>query len=260
MNNEDNNELINNISNLGDKVKKVNLEIQVDINKDKNDKCIKLPSIFAKKILPVIQKRKKLRNKLIQLESFCHSIYTNSNTTLNKTKTIEEALNNSKLKAIEEIKNDFFVNQIQSNKEENNSINNKNLFKKLILRQKNLIKKIDNTKTNEEKFTYLTTTYERKPVKENLRFSLDNKKKIYNYADYASKKFIINHPKLYILNNKRENTIDKLPRINRRYKKLNIVEEFSKLIPKSTVLTREEKIAKYDEYMRVKELKEMNNV
>ena len=89
---------------------------------------------------------------------------------------------------------------------------------------------------------------------------MDNKRKIiYNYGDYASNKLIINHPKLYFLNTKRENTIDKLPMINKRYKKLNVVEEFSKLIPDNTILTREEKIAKYDEYMRVKELKEMNN-
>lgn len=269
MNNEDNNNDKNNhIINFGDKVKKVNLEIQLDLDKEKSDKCMKLPSIITKKILPVAQKRKKLRKKLVQLESFCQSIYTNSNTTLNNTKTMGDVLNKSKLKAIEEIKNDYFINQIQVNKEENNCINNinNNIYRKLILNKskpKNILKIVDNNnnnKTNEEKFTYLTTTYERKPVKDNLKFSVDNKRKIiYNYGDYASNKLIINHPKLYVLNTKRENTIDKLPLINKRYKKLNVVEEFSKLIPDNTILTREEKIAKYDEYMRVKELKEMNN-
>ena len=280
-----NEKLCNNLTNFGEKVKKVNLEIQVDLSQDKEEKEIKLPFIIKKKILPNIQNRKKLRKKLVQIGNFCQSIYNNSNTTINNTKTMEDILNDSKLKAIKDIKNDFFINQNQSNKEENNNsininenINNNNNFnnninyKKLILNKLNRksFKSIDiklNYKNinnnNEEKFTYLTTTYERpvkKQNKNNIHYSIDNglkRKMKYNFADYASNKLIINHPQLYILNNnKRENKIEKLPVINRGYKRLNIVEEFSKLLPDKIVLTNEEKRNKYDDYMKMKELKE----
>ena len=274
-NEENNNEKINNLTNFGDKVKKVNLEIQVDLNQEKvNNRQVKLPYIIRKSNEPNMQSRKKLRKKLVQIGNFCQSIYNNSNTTLNNTKTMEDLLNDSKIKAIEEIKNDYFVNQIQPNKEENNysssiSNNNSEIYKKIILnklKQKSL-KKIDmktNINSKEEKFTYLTTTYERnsKKDKNKINYSIDNginKKMKYNYGDYASNKLIINHPKLYILNSNRERRINRLPMINRGYKRLNVVREFSKLIPDNIILTREEKINKYDEYMKMKELKETNN-
>ena len=263
------------MTNFGDKVKKVNLEIQVDLNQEKvNNRQVKLPYIIRKSNEPNMQSRKKLRKKLVQIGNFCQSIYNNSNTTLNNTKTMEDLLNDSKIKAIEEIKNDYFVNQIQPNKEENNysssiSNNNSEIYKKIILnklKQKSL-KKIDmktNINSKEEKFTYLTTTYERnsEKYKNKINYSIDNginKKMKYNYGDYASNKLIINHPKLYILNSNRERRINRLPMINRGYKRLNVVREFSKLIPDNIILTREEKINKYDEYMKMKELKETNN-
>ena len=232
-NEENNNEKLNILTNFGDKVKKVNLEIQVDLTQEKvNNGQIKLPYIIRKGNEPNMQSRKKLRKKLVQIGNFCQSIYNNSNITLNNTKTMEDLLNDSKIKAIEEIKNDYFVNQIQPNKE--------------------------------EKFTYLTTTYERnsKKDKNKINYSIDNginRRMKYNYGDYASNKLIINHPKLYILNSNRESRINRLPMINRGYKRLNVVREFSKLIPDNIILTREEKINKYDEYMKIKELKEANN-
>ena len=272
---ENSNIKINNLTNFGNKVKKVNIEIQVDVSQEKeNSKQIKLPYIIKKKKEQSIKSLKKLRKKLVQIGSFCQSIYTNSNNALNNTKTMEDILNDSKLKAIEEIKNDYFINQIQNNKEENNyynSISNNNIeiYKKIILNKlkPKSLKKIDikiNNNNNEEKFTYLTTTYERnaKKDKTKINYSIDNgikEKKKYNFGDYASNKLIINHPKLYILNSKRESRIHKLPMINRGYRKLNVVREFSKLIPDNIVLTREEKINRYDEYMKMKELKESKN-
>ena len=276
MDNEENsNEKINILTNFGDKVKKVNLEIQVDLTQEKiNNKQVKLPYIIRKCNEPNMQSRKKLRKKLVQIGNFCQSIYNNSNITLNNTKTMEDLLNDSKIKAIEEIKNDYFVNQIQPNKEENNynnslSNNNSEIYKKIILNKlkPKSLKKIDmktNINNKEEKFTYLTTTYERnsKKDKNKINYSIDNginRRMKYNYGDYASNKLIINHPKLYILNSNRESRINRLPMINRGYKRLNVVREFSKLIPDNIILTREEKINKYDEYMKMKELKEANN-
>lgn len=276
-NEESNNKRMNLFTNFGDKVKKVNIEIQVDNNQEKyNYKNIKLPYILRKKIEPNLQNRKKLRRKMAQIGNFCQSIYTNSNPTMNNTKTMEDILNDSKMKAIEEIKNNFFINQIQSNKEEKNysnsiSNNNSEIYKKIIINRpkprslKKMDTRINNYNNNEEKFTYLTTTYERnikKKNKKNINYSIDNvinRKKEYNYGDYASNKLIINHPRLYLLNSNRENRIHKLPMINRGYKRFNVVEEFSKLVPDNIVLTREEKINKFDEYMKIKELKELKN-
>ena len=276
-NEENNNKRMNLFTNFGDKVKKVNIEIQVDNNQEKDIyKNIKLPYILRKKIEPNLQNRKKLRRKMVQIGNFCQSIYTNSNPTMNNTKTMEDILNDSKMKAIEEIKNDFFINQIQSNKEQKNysnsiSNNNSEIYKKIIINRpkprslKKMDTRINNYNNNEEKFTYLTTTYERnikKNNKKNINYSIDNvinTKKEYNYGDYASNKLIINHPRLYLLNSIRENRINKLPMINRGYKRFNVVEEFSKLVPDNIVLTREEKINKFDEYMKIKELKELKN-
>ena len=274
-NEENNNEKLNILTNFGDKVKKVNLEIQVDLTQEKiNNKQVKLPYIIRKCNEPNMQSRKKLRKKLVQIGNFCQSIYNNSNITLNNTKTMEDLLNDSKIKAIEEIKNDYFVNQIQPNKEENNynnslSNNNSEIYKKIILNKlkPKSLKKIDmktNINNKEEKFTYLTTTYERnsKKDKNKINYSIDNginRRMKYNYGDYASNKLIINHPKLYILNSNRESRINRLPMINRGYKRLNVVREFSKLIPDNIILTREEKINKYNEYMKIKKIKESKN-
>ena len=273
-NNEDTNN--NLLSNLNGKIKKINLQIQLNPYTNENDKKIKLPYLAPKKKQQDIENKKNLRRKLVQIGNFCQSIYNSSNpnpeSTPNKTKTMEDLLNDTKLKAIEEIKNDFFINQSQAfNKEDNTKKdnNNKQIYRKIILstsKPKSLKKITENNGGNnnngEEKFTYLTTTYERNPKKENRNnFSIDNitKRKIkYNYADYASNKLIINHPRLYILNSKRENTIDKLPLINRRMKKINVIKEFSKIIPDKLFLSKEEKRSQYDEYMKAKELKNIN--
>ena len=66
-----NEKLCNNLTNFGEKVKKVNLEIQVDLSQDREEKEIKLPFIIKKKTLPNIQNRKKLRKKLVQIGNFC---------------------------------------------------------------------------------------------------------------------------------------------------------------------------------------------
>lgn len=278
MNNEryDNEDTNNNLlSNLNGKIKKVNLQIQLNPYANENDKKIKLPYLVPKKTHQDIENRKNLRKKLVQIGNFCQSIYTSSNpnpdSIPNNTKTMEDILNDTKLKAIEEIKNDFFVNQSQAYNKEDNTIkdnNNKQIYRKIILsrsKPKSLKKIIENNGGNnngEEKFTYLTTTYERNPKKENRNnFSIDNitKRKIkYNYADYASNKLIINHPRLYILNSKRENTINKLPLINKRMKRINVIEEISKIIPDKLFLSREEKRSQYDEYMKAKELKNID--
>ena len=275
LNNENNKNIINNFK---DKVKNINLEIQVDFSQDENEKKVKLPYIFPKKVQS--RDRKKIRKKLVQIGNFCQSIYTHSNVSMNDTKTMEDILYDTKLKAIEDIKNDFFINQRQEKqekqeyKEENNYIDdNKKIYRKIILNRSKpkSLRKIDislndNNDNREEKFTYLTTTYERKPKQENKKKannSIDNNKSgrnIYNYGDYASNKLIINHPKLYILNNKRENGYNKLPVINRGHKRLHVIKEFSKLVPDNFMLSREEKLNKYDEYMRMKELKELKNV
>ena len=254
----------------------MNLEINVDFSPYENEKKIKLPYILPKKIQPK-QNNKNLRKKLVKIGDFCQSIYTHTNVTMNQTKTMEDILYDTKLKAIEDIKNDFFINQNQTNTKGDNSINNnKDIYKKIIinksypkhLKQINILTNNNNNINNdkEEKFTYLTTTYERNPTnksRKSAHYSIDNNKSginKYDFSDYSSNKFIINHPQLYVLNNKKENRINKLPIINRGYRKINVVKEFSKLIPDSMVLNREEKLNRYDEFMKMKELKELKNI
>ena len=268
---------------FSNKVNKINLDIQLDdIYQNKNEKSIKLPYIIKKRIPHNSENRKNLRRKLVQIGNFCQSIYTNSNTTLNNTKTMEDILNDTKIKSIEDIKNNYFINLIQPSKEEiyirdnsnsnNDNINNSNneIYKRIIYNKskpKSLkkinIKASNKNSNNEEKFTYLTTTYERKEKDKinNIHYSIDNSKNRrikYNYGDYASNKLIINHPKLYILNNNNYRN-NKLPMINTAFRRINIIEEFSQLIPDNYELAREEKINKYDEYMKAKELKEFKN-
>ena len=265
MNNEDINSE-NNRNKIIDLVKKMNLEMHVDFSTYENGKKIKLPYIVPKKLQPR-QNSKNVRNKLVKIGDFCQSIYTHTNATMNQTKTVEDIINDSKLKAIEDIKNDFFINQTQTNKGDNSINNNNAIYKKIVLNKsypkrlrKNDISINNNNNDKEEKFTYLTTTYERNQnnKSKNAHHSIDNNKRginKYDFGDYASNKFIINHPKLYILNNKREN--NKLPKISGGYRKINNVKELSKLIPDSMVLNREEKLNRYDEFMKMKELKEL---
>jgi hypothetical protein len=263
-------EINSNISNLNGSIKKVNIQIQINDYDAKNERELKLPYLAPRKKSDHImnQNRKTLRRKLVQIGNFCQSIYTNSNPSLNNTKTMEDILNDTKLKAIEDIKNDFFVNQHQSNNKEDNNIkdnmnNNKQFYKKIILNKskpkslKKIINKNIINNNNKEKFTFLTTTSERDEKKER-NYSIDNarRNKIrFNYGDYASNRIIVNHPKLYVLNNKKENSIDKLPLIKQRMNQIHIVEEISKILPDKLYISREEKRSQYDEYMKAKELK-----
>ena len=270
---EENNEVkninITNYDSLDNPPKKVSIQIQVDlfpniiqktIEKGIEENSIKLPSIFPKHVHKTIQTRTDLKRKLTNLENFCQSLYASSNTTMNNTKTVGEILNDSKLKAIDEIKNDFFVNQIQPKKEDNNDIYKKIKIKikPKSLRKVNL--KRDRISPEKQKFIYITTTNERNKENKNIfnsnHCSIDKiasiRNKI-NFDDYASKRIIVNHPQLYVLNNTRENRIRKLPQIKRN--KIHIIHGISKIIPDKMELSLEEKKNRYDEYMMAKELK-----
>ena len=271
MNSEENNDLeninITNYDNLDNPPKKVSIQIQVDlfpkiiqktIEKGIDENSIKLPSIIPKHVHKTIQTRTDLKKKLTNLENFCQSLYTSSNTTMNNTKTVGEILNNSKLKAIDEIKKDFFVNQIQPKKENNNDIYKKIKIKikPKSLRKVNL--KADRISPEKQKFIYIKTNERNK--KENLfnsnNYSIDKiasiKNRI-NFDDFGSNRILVNHPQLYMLRNTRENRIKKLPQVKRN--KIHIIHGISKIIPDKMELSLEEKKNRYDEYMMAKELK-----
>ena len=269
MDSEENNDLeninITNYDNLDNPPKKVSIQIQVDlfpkiiqktIEKGIDENSIKLPSIIPKHVHKTIQPRTELKNKLTNLENFCQSLYTSSNTTMNNTKTVGEILNNSKLKAIDEIKKDFFVNQIQPKKENNNDIYKKIKIKikPKSLRKVNL--KADRISPEKQKFIYIKTNERNK--KENIfnNYSIDKiasiKNRI-NFDDFGSKRIFVNHPQLYMLRNTREKRIKKLPQVKRN--KIHIIHGISKIIPDKMELSLEEKKNRYDEYMMAKELK-----
>ena len=270
MNIEENNDLkninITNYENLDNPPKKVSIQIQVDIfpkivqktiEKGIEENNIKLPSIIPRHAHKTIQTRTDLKRKLNNLENFCQSLYTSSNTTMNNTKTMEEIINDSKLKAINELKNEFFVNQIQPKKEDNSFI-----YKKIKVKPKSLRKaylKRDKISPEKQKFIYITTN-ERNKQENNIfnsnHYSIDKSANIrskINFDDYASKRIIVNHPQLYLLSNARENRIKKLPQIKRN--RIHIINGISKIIPDKMELSLEEKKNRYDEFMMAKELK-----
>jgi hypothetical protein len=271
MNSEENNDLeninITNYDNLENPPKKVSIQIQVDlfpkiiqktIEKGIDENSIKLPSIIPKHVHKTIQTRTDLKKKLTNLENFCQSLYTSSNTTMNNTKTVGEILNNSKLKAIDEIKKDFFVNQIQPKKENNNDIYKKIKIK---IKPKSLRKvnfKADRISPEKQKFIYIKTNERNK--KENIfnsnNYSIDKiasiKNRI-NFDDFGSNRILVNHPQLYMLRNTRENRIKKLPQVKRN--KIHIIHGISKIIPDKMELSLEEKKNRYYEFMMAKELK-----
>ena len=271
MDSEENNDLeninITNYDNLDNPPKKVSIQIQVDlfpkiiqktIEKGIDENNIKLPSIIPKHVHKTIQTRTDLKKKLTNLENFCQSLYTSSNISMNNTKTVGEILNNSKLKAIDEIKKDFFVNQIQPKKENNNDIYKKIKIKikPKSLRKVNL--KADRISPEKQKFIYIKTNERNK--KENIfnsnNYSIDKiasiKNRI-NFDDFGSNRILVNHPQLYMLRNTRENRIKKLPQVKRN--KIHIIHGISKIIPDKMELSLEEKKNRYDEYMMAKELK-----
>lgn len=230
--------------------------------------------------LPYIQLNQEIKGrKMSHVQNFCNSIYSiySNNYLLNSknNKTIDniynirenmdDILNDSKLKAIEDIKHYFFINKFPN--EVNFRRNNlKELYKKINTTPAKIkplsLKKLNHKINHEEKFTLITTLnikQEKKEEKEHKicesidSYSQRNKK--YNFEDYANNNIRMKHPILYQLNFNK-NKKNKLPGIHKRNNKIfNDIVEISKLIPDKTEINKENKIINYDEYMRMKELK-----
>ncbi len=276
--NENNNEKENDINKIINN-KKVNLFKKVDIQMKlnflpKSEK--KLKEKGEEVILPYIYKnRENSGKKMILLQNFCNSIYSKKNNrTLGEINSIREkmadVLNDSKLKAIEEIKHYFFINkfpnEINFKKDKNKldeiykKINEKKVkLKPFSLKKLNLISrnKAERIYQDEEKFTYLTTLNIKKENKEKNKMSnsidtYSKRNRKYNFEDYASNQISVKHQILYKLNKNRN---DKLPLIKKKNKIFNDIVEMSKLIPDKNEINKEAKIINYDDYMRMKELK-----
>ena len=276
--NENNNEKENDINKIINN-KKVNLFKKVDIQMKlnflpKSEK--KLKEKGEEVILPYIYKnRENSGKKMILLQNFCNSIYSKKNNrTLGEINSIREkmadVLNDSKLKAIEEIKHYFFINkfpnEINFKKNKNKleeiykKINEKKVkLKPFSLKKLNLISrnKAERIYQDEEKFTYLTTLNIKKENKEKNKMSnsidtYSKRNRKYNFEDYASNQISVKHQILYKLNKNRN---DKLPLIKKKNKNFNDIVEMSKLIPDKNEINKEAKIINYDDYMRMKELK-----
>jgi hypothetical protein len=276
--NENNNEKENDINKIINN-KKVNLFKKVDIQMKlnflpKSEK--KLKEKGEEVILPYIYKnRENSGKKMILLQNFCNSIYSKKNNrTLGEINSIREkmadVLNDSKLKAIEEIKHYFFINkfpnEINFKKNKNKleeiykKINEKKVkLKPFSLKKLNLISrnKAERIYQDEEKFTYLTTLNIKKENKEKNKMSnsidtYSKRNRKYNFEDYASNQISVKHQILYKLNKNRN---DKLPLIKKKNKIFNDIVEMSKLIPDKNEINKEAKIINYDDYMRMKELK-----
>ena len=276
--NENNKEKENDINKIINN-KKVNLFKKVDIQMKlnflpKSEK--KLKEKGEEVILPYIYKnRENSGKKMILLQNFCNSIYSKKNNrTLGEINSIREkmadVLNDSKLKAIEEIKHYFFINkfpnEINFKKNKNKleeiykKINEKKVkLKPFSLKKLNLISrnKAERIYQDEEKFTYLTTLNIKKENKEKNKMSnsidtYSKRNRKYNFEDYASNQISVKHQILYKLNKNRN---DKLPLIKKKNKIFNDIVEMSKLIPDKNEINKEAKIINYDDYMRMKELK-----
>ena len=276
--NENNNEKENDINKIINN-KKVNLFKKVDIQMKlnflpKSEK--KLKEKGEEVILPYIYKnRENSGKKMILLQNFCNSIYSKKNNrTLGEINSIREkmadVLNDSKLKAIEEIKHYFFINkfpnEINFKKDKNKldeiykKINEKKVkLKPFSLKKLNLISrnKAERIYQDEEKFTYLTTLNIKNENKEKNKMSnsidtYSKRNRKYNFEDYASNQISVKHQILYKLNKNRN---DKLPLIKKKNKIFNDIVEMSKLIPDKNEINKEAKIINYDDYMRMKELK-----
>ena len=230
--------------------------------------------------LPYIQLNQEIKGrKMSHVQNFCNSIYSiySNNYLLNSknNKTIDniynirenmdDILNDSKLKAIEDIKHYFFINKFPN--EVNFRRNNiKELYKKINTTPAKIkplsLKKLNLKINHEEKFTLITTLnikQEKKEEKEHKIYesidSYSQRNKKYNFEDYANNNIRMKHPILYQLNFNK-NKKNKLPGIHKRNNKIfNDIVEISKLIPDKTEINKENKIINYDEYMRMKELK-----
>ena len=271
LNNNENNEILKNQNNNSRTIfKKVELEIKTNLSQEikavKNEKNIKLPFIRLN--------REILGRKMNHVQKFCNSIYSNYNNNhtivgiYNKDvdKQMKDILNDSKLKAIDDIQHYFFINkfpnEVNFRKKTLNELNER--IKKIRSKIKPLsLNKIKNKRNNiqdEEKFTLITTInvlkekIGEKYLNKNLISSYSNKKQKYNFGDYAVNKMVTKHPLVYKLNidvNRKNN----LPKIHRRNKIFNDVVELSKFIPDNTEIKKENKINNYDDYMKLKELK-----
>ena len=266
-------------------VKNTNLNIDVSLNPKINDVPITLPYLISEpnynlKNFETLQKRPKLRRKLLHVEDICRSYYSKPLANMNniRNKTMVDLLIDSKIKSIDEITNDFNVNGYhtdslkednkQNIKNNNSYIFNNDILKKLQNRSLNKIKvkkdmenKIVKKNPFEEKFTYLTATNEinEKKIRNNNHHSIDTNnadiKIRYKFGDFAPNKIKINHPQLYVLKNIRRNENSKLPIIIRQNKRLNIIQDISKMIPDSVEIINKKNQRGYDEYMIANEFK-----
>jgi len=251
--------------------KKVELEIKLNKTPEKK--------IKEKEIkLPYIQINREIKGrKLAHLQNFCtsiYSIYGNMNYKNNKTidnvynikGQMTDVLNDSKLKAIDNIKHYFFINKFP------NEVNFRkktieDLYKKIFAKRSRKplslkkIKKIKdklNRNQAEDNFTLITTINVKKEKKEdndeNKNHNFIGYRK-YNFEDYASNKIVTKHPILYQLNQikNRNNNNNILAHKTNNY--FNEIVEISKLIPDKTEIIKENKKNNYDDYMRMKELK-----
>ena len=222
-------------------VKNTNLNLDVSLNPKINDEPITLSYLISEpnyniQSFETLQRRPKLRRKLLHVENICRSYYTKPTANMNNTrnKTMVDLLIDSKVKAIDEITNDFNINGYNTNslkqdnkqkiKNNNSYIFTNEILKKLQNRSlnKNKIKKdMENkiVKKNpyEEKFTYLTATNEinEKKIRNNNHHSIDTKntdmKIRYKFRDFATNNVKINHPQIYMLKNFRRKEKSKLP-------------------------------------------------
>lgn len=268
MYNETKNNLLTNNSNnitkydhFKNPLKKVDIQIQADLFPEIMQKFERLPFLGLSPTYSNFQKKLNLRKRLANLENFCQNIYTNCTNTMNNTKTVGDILNDTKKQAIDNITSDYFEGKItedsyNKNFEKKKSLNN---YKPSSIRKINLKKKYD------EDFIFITTNYEiKKRENKNNNFrSIDNynfnrnKWNRFNFGDFANKKLVINHPTLYVLTNKSQNSIGKLPNISPNTKRLNVIEEMTKVIPDKIELSKEERIMQYEKFLRARKLKKV---
>jgi hypothetical protein len=266
-------------------VKNTNLNLDVSLNPKINDEPITLPYLITEsnyniQSFETLQKRPKLRRKLLHVENICRSYYTKPTANMNniRNKTMVDLLIDSKVKAIDEITNDFNINGYHTNslKEDNKQNiknNNSYIFTNEILKKlhnrslnKNKIKKdMENkiVKKNpyEEKFNYLKETNEinEKKIRNNNHHSVETKntdmKIRYKFGDFATNKVKINHRQIYMPKNIRRNENSKLPIIIRQNRRLNIIKDISKIIPDSVEIINKKNQIRYDEFMIANEFK-----
>ena len=260
---KENSKILNSInSNKNNIFKKV--ELQIGLNKSPEIKSKEKEKEKDKEIkLPYIQLNQEIKGrKMSHVQNFCNSIYSiySNNYLLNSknNKTIDniynirenmdDILNDSKLKAIEDIKRYNLINKIhkkiniirKKNKEKKKKINTTPAKIKPLS-----LKKLNHKINHEEKFTLITTLnikQEKKEEKEHKIYesidSYSQRNKKYNFEDYANNNIRMKHPILYQLNFNK-NKKNKLPGIHKRNNKIfNDIVEISKLIPDKTEINK----------------------